>query len=158
MSRKVTRSTSPQGEERDAAPAVASQGARRAGMRKATRPHWNSAARPRAGRPRAANAPGKSLDPKPRALDDSQLLADCIEGLEGAVELGFAVGAGDYGSDPGAPFGHGRVADSLGEDAGLKEAVREVHGGLPRAHDHRRDRRLAGPGLEARPAQAVLEP
>src|SRR5438270_2914978 len=63
------------GSERAAAPAVASQGApgppahasgaRRAmrafeayaGTRKAIRRHWNSAARPRAGRPRAAIRP-----------------------------------------------------------------------------------------------------
>src|SRR5205823_5762735 len=48
--------------ERDAASAVASQGARRAGPCQAFRPRWNFAARPRAGRPRAANAPGKSVD------------------------------------------------------------------------------------------------
>src|SRR5438105_15565250 len=30
--------------------------------------------------------------------DDFQLFADCLEGLQGVVELSFAVGAGDYGS------------------------------------------------------------
>ena len=86
--------------------------------------------------------------------DETQLVADRVEGLERLVELGVGVGRGDDRAQARLVDGDGREDDRLGEDALLDQPLRESAGRVGVAHHDRRDRRLGAAGVEAEARRA----